>query len=200
MVIDLTLPLADGMPLFPGFKSFESEASVSEETSALTHRIHAPRHFIEDGATLEDINLDRLRGEATVVDLREHSAESITADMLASADANIGTGDITVILTGDVDEHFYNDDFFDEAATLTPEASEWLVNRGVSVVANDFLTEGLENPDRPVHNALCGAGIPIVEYLCNADAIANRDHIEFACVPLRLEGFEGSPVRAFAVE
>jgi kynurenine formamidase len=210
MVIDLTLPLADGMPLFPGFKSFESEPSVSDETGSLTHRIHlsthqgthidAPRHFIEDGATLDEISLDRLRGEATVVDLRSHRGDPITADVLASTDADIGAGDITLLLTGDVDEHFYDDDFFDKAATLTPNAAEWLMERGVSVVANDFLTEGIDAQDRPVHKTLCGAGVPIVEYLCNVDAIADRESVDFTCVPIRLDGFEASPVRAFVIE
>lgn len=210
MVIDLTLPLEDGMPLFPGFPSFESERSVSEDTGALTHRMHlsthqgthvdAPRHFDPDGATLDEVGLERLRGEATVVDLREHRGEPITADVLAAADADVEAGDIALLLTGDVDERFYDDDFFDEAAVLTADAAEWLVDREVSVVANDFFTEGLDDPDRPVHNTLCGAGIPIVEYLCNADAVADRETVEFACVPLRLDGFEGSPVRAFVLE
>lgn len=210
MVLDLTLPLEDDMPLFPGLPTFESESSVSEETGALTHRIHmsthqgthidAPRHYDEDGETLDEVGLETLQGEATVVDLREHQGDPITAELLESADAPVEPGDFLVLITGDVDDRFYDADFFEEASVLTPDAADWLVETGVSVVANDFLSEGIGNPDRPVHNTVLGAGIPFVEYLCNTDAIADRETVEIVCSPLRLDGFEASPARVFVDE
>jgi len=36
--IDLTLPIHDGMQLFPGLPTFESESSVSETTGATITR------------------------------------------------------------------------------------------------------------------------------------------------------------------
>lgn len=210
MVIDLTLPLEDDMPLFPGLPTFESESHVSEETGALTHRIRmsthqgthidAPRHYVEDGKTIDEVGLEPLQGEATVVDLRDHRGDDVTADVLASADADVGAGDIVVLVTGDVDEHFYDEDFFENASALTADAAEWLVDRDVSVVANDFLSEGLGDPRRPVHNTVLGAGIPFVEYICNTDAIADRTTVDIVCVPLHLEGFEASPARVFVRE
>jgi arylformamidase len=208
MVIDLTLPLEDDMPLFPGLPTFESESSVSEETGALTHRIQmsthqgthidAPRHYDEDGKTLDEIDLEMLQGEATVVDLREHQGDPITAELLDSADVTVNRDDFLVLITGDVDERFYDPDFFEDASVLTPDAANWLVEKDVSVIANDFISEGLDNPGRPVHNTVLGAGIPFVEYLCNTDAIADYETVEIVCSPLRLDGFEASPVRVFA--
>jgi kynurenine formamidase len=210
MVIDLTLPLEDDMPLFPGLPTFESEASVSEETGALTHRIHmsshqgthvdAPRHYAEDGETLDEVGLDRLRGEATVIDLREHRGDPITAEILESNAANVQPGDFLVLVTGDVDERFYDEDFFTEASTLTADAADWLVDAEVSVVANDFLSEGIDDPERPVHNTVLGAGIPFVEYICNTDAIADEETVDVVCAPLNLAGFEAAPARVFVRE
>jgi kynurenine formamidase len=210
MVIDLTLPIENDMPLFPGLPSFTSESIVAEDTGAITHRIcmsthqgthvDAPRHFFEGGKTIDEIRLERLCGEAVVFDLRKHRGEPITVETLSSTGNDIVEEDIVVLITGDVDRHFYKGNFFDTASTLTTDAAEWLVDRGVSVVANDFLTEALEKPGRPVHNTLLGAEVPIVEYLCNTAAIADRETVQFVCVPLRLMDLDGSPARVFIPE
>jgi kynurenine formamidase len=206
--IDLTLPIRDGMQLFPGLPAFESESSVSETTGALTSRftssshqgthVDAPAHYVDDGATLGDLSLDLWHGEAVVVDLRQHRGEPITAAVLDDHAAHVGTDDRVVLLTGDVDERFGDESFFDRAAVLTPDAADWLVEREVSLVANDFLTEALDDPDRPVHRTILGAGVPIVEYLCHADAVADAVTVSLTCFPLNLPAFEASPVRAVA--
>lgn len=205
--LDMTLPLRDGMQLFPGLPAFESKSSITEETGALTRRftssthqgthVDAPAHYV-DGPTLEEFELDRWRGEATVVDLRDRCGEEITADVLADRAGQIRAGERLLLLTGDVDAHFGDPSFFDRAAVLTPGAAGWLVERDVGLVANDFLTEALDDPERPVHHTILGAGIPIVEYLCNADAVAEAETVAFTCFPLNLPGFEASPVRAVA--
>jgi kynurenine formamidase len=206
--IDLTLPVRDGMKLFPGLPTFESESSVTETTGALTRRftssshqgthVDAPAHYVDDGATLGDLPLDVWHGEAVVVDLRRYRGESITAEVLDDHAGHVGDDDRVVLLTGDVDEQFGDEAFFDRASVLTPGAADWLVERGVALVANDFLTEGLDDPDRPVHRTILGAGVPIVEYLCHADAVADLARIELTCLPLHLPAFEASPVRAIA--
>jgi kynurenine formamidase len=207
-LIDLTLPIHDGMQLFPGLPTFESESSVSETTGALTSRftasthqgthVDAPAHYVDDGATLGELPLGLWHGEAVVVDLRQHRGEPITAAVLDDHAAHVGADDRVVLLTGDVDEQFGDEAFFDRAAVLTPGAADWLVERRVSLVANDFLTEALDDPNRPVHHTLLGAGVPIVEYLCHADAVADLGWVEFSCFPLNLPAFEASPVRAVA--
>lgn len=210
MVIDLTLPLTADMPRFPGLPTFESERHVSDETGALTHRLHmsthqgthidAPRHFVEGGETIDEIGLEALQGEAVVVDLREYQGDPITADVLDSVDASVHAGDPVVLITGDVDDRFYDDSFFQEASALTPSAAHWLVKREVSLVANDFFSEALGDPDRPVHHTVLGAGIPFVEYICNTVAIADRTTVDLVCAPLHLDGFEAAPARVFVRE
>lgn len=206
-LVDMSLPLRDGMKLFPGLEGFESTLSVDDETGAVTRRfsssthqgthVDAPAHYV-DGPTIDDLSLNRWTGTARVVDLREHRGETITAATLDDCADDVDPSDRVILLTGDVDEHFGTEAFFDEAAALAPDAAEWLVDRKVSLVANDFLTESLDDPERPVHHTLLGGGIPIVEYLCNANAIADATTIEFTCYPLYMAGFEASPVRAVA--
>jgi kynurenine formamidase len=204
-LVDMTLPFEEGMQAVPGLSGFEAERSVAEDTGAVTHRytstthlgthVDAPAHFV-DGPTIDELPLDRWRGAARVVDLRNHCGETITASILETRAGNVDAGDRVLLLTGDVDERFGSTDFFDRAAVLSPDAAEWLVDREIALLANDFLTEPFENPERPVHHTLLGAGTPIVEYLCNADAVADATDVEFSCFPLNIPGFEASPVRA----
>jgi arylformamidase len=209
MLVDLSVPLEEDMPGFPGYPGFEHEplqtyeadGKLSHRFSTPTHQgthIDAPAHFIPDGETIDDLPLDLFVGPARVVDLREHRGEPITAEHLADAVPGLDPGARVVLLTGDVDAKFSGPAFFEDAAVLTSSAAEWLLDRDVSLVANDFLTEGLDTPARPVHHALLGAGVPIVEYLRNADAIAEFDTVEFVCLPLSMPGFEATPVRAVA--
>lgn len=208
MTIDLSLTVETGMPGFPGYPGYETrqlerydvEGKVSHHVSMNTHQgthVDAPAHFIEGGATVDEVTPDLLWGEARVLDLRAHAGEELGADELEAAAPDLAA-DRVLLLTGDVDAHFGGGEFFDAAAVLTESAAEWLLERDVSLVANDFLTEGIDTPARPVHEALLGAGVPVVEYLCNTDAIVDEARVEFACLPLKLDGLEAAPARALA--
>jgi kynurenine formamidase len=51
----------------------------------------------------------------------------------------------------------------------------------------------------PSHRILLGAGIPIVEGLCNLSELPDTPGIVwFAAFAMKLEGVDGSPVRAVA--
>jgi kynurenine formamidase len=206
--VDMTLPLEDGMQLFPELSSFESEPSVADDTDAITRRfassshqgthVDAPRHYIPDGPTLGEIRLESWFGAATVIDLRESRGEAIDAATLESSGIDPEPGTRLLLLTGDIDYRFGDQDFFEEAAHLTASGAEWLADHEPALVGNDFLTEALSDLNRPVHKTLLGAGIPLVEYLCAADAVADHKRIEFTCLPLNVPTFEASPVRAIA--
>ncbi len=51
---------------------------------------------------------------------------------------------------------------------------------------------------RPVHSLLLAAEIPLVEHLCNLDALPDTD-FRFFAVPVKVKAFGTFPVRAFAV-
>lgn len=206
MAIDLSLPLEEGMPGFPGYpgyetrqlQSYDADGKLSHHVSMNTHQgthVDAPAHFVAGGATVDELSLTDLCGPARVVDLRDHRGEEISADALEAAAPDL-SADRVLLLTGDVDARFEDPDFFDEAAVLTADAADWLLERDVRLIGNDFLTESIRDEERPVHHALLGAGVPIVEYLCNVDAVVGETTVDFRCLPLRMPGLEASPVRA----
>ena len=206
MLIDLTLPMDPGMLSFPGYPAFESEVirtyeehgHLSHVFSATTHsgtHIDAPAHYIEGGTTVDELDLDVLVGPAAVLDLRSYRGEPISRDVLDAESPPLEPGARLALVTGDVDRLPPDGTFFEEASVLTAAAADWLVERGVSLLANDFLTEGLDDPARPVHHTLLGAGVPVVEYLCNTDAIVEDEEEDLTCLPLPLAGLEAAPAR-----
>ncbi|MDY6817766.1 MAG: cyclase family protein [Halobacteriales archaeon] len=231
MVIDLTLPLNDRTLLIPEpgsggsaypTDSFQSTplktladngvriSNFSQHTHTGTHT-DAPAHFIDDGRTIEEVPLDRLTGEATVIDLRAYRGELITPAILETEAQSLTAGDRAVFVTGDVDTHFHQVKdpdlvtLFEEASAFSVEAAEWIADREPAMIANDFVTEASDlaidkpyHPERPGHKAILGADIPIVEYLCNVDRIADAGTIELSCLPLPLSGLEAAPTRAIA--
>jgi kynurenine formamidase len=77
-----------------------------------------------------------------------------------------------------------------------------LVDRGAGLVGIDSPSADPADSDLecPAHHALLGAGIPIVEGLCNLDRLPDEPGaFWFAAFPLKLEGADGSPVRAVAL-
>jgi kynurenine formamidase len=131
----------------------------------------------------------------------------IGADLLETAQLDVGAGDGVLIRTG-WGRYWSDPDHFVSRASGTPgpgpEAARWLAKRQVRWCGSDTLTFECMRPaqtELPVHRALLvDAGIPIVEAL-DLEDIAADGHAEFLviAVPLRLRGATGSPLRPLAV-
>jgi len=160
--------------------------------------VDAPAHFVENGATIDDLEMSRLIGPATVVDLREHSRSAITATVLQRALGDRSPEGRVILATGDAGDMFYTDRFYSDAAYLTGEAAEWLLAEGTTLVAMDCLGEDPDEPGAPVRETLLGADVPIVDYITNTRAIADRETVEFLCFPLSMPDFDAVPARVAA--
>ena len=89
-------------------------------------------------------------------------------------------------------------------------ACEWLVKRGVKAVGYDYppdyaIRTMTFEPGKPVtrhdcttHDVFFPAGVTVIEYLTNLDQIGAA-RCRFIALPLKLEGGDGSPVRAIAL-
>ena len=107
------------------------------------------------------------------------------------------TGRAVLIRTG-WDAHWGTPRYLAGNPFLTAEAATCLAERGAVLVGIDSLNiDDLEDPARPVHSTLLGAGIPIVEHLCNLAPLPDRG-FRFSAVPPKVAGVGTWPVRAFA--
>jgi kynurenine formamidase len=104
-----------------------------------------------------------------------------------------------VLVQTDWDRHWRTDQYFDNHPHLTGELAEWLVKAGAVLVGIDsFNIDSISTGERPVHSALLGHDIPIVEHMCGLAGLPERG-ARFFAVPVKVTGLGSFPVRAFAI-
>jgi arylformamidase len=216
-IIDLSLPIEEGMMTFPTHWHPVVEITIlgrhgieGRETRKLVLGTHigthadAPRHFIPNGRTIDEIPLDVLIGPAIIADFGgcDPLQDIDVADLKQRLGENVPT---RLILRTGWSRYFGNLKFYNEYPFLSENAAQWLVENGVKLIAMD--TPSPDNPahsrgtakDSPNHKMLLGAEVILVEYLTNLDAITSRE-VELVVLPLKLKGCDGSPVRCVAIE
>ena len=157
--------------------------------------LDSPFHRYADGNDLSQLKLESLADLDCVVvrvtDRRDRALDRLPIDLAALR------GKALLVHTG-WDAHWRTDQYFEGHPHLTGELAEALVNAGVALVGIDsFNIDSIDDGSRPVHSALLGAGIPIVEHMCGLDAVPDRD-ARFFAIPVKVKGMGTFPVRAFA--
>ena len=130
------------------------------------------------------------------------------ADLEKSARVELRPGDIVLVRTG-FGALWAKPEEYMRAAGVGAAGSRWLIDRGASAVGADNIAFDVMNapPDPELKVTLPGhvlllvrAGIPIIENL-NLEELAAAKVYEFlfVCLPLKMRGATGSPVRPIAV-
>lgn len=203
-IIDISVPLQSDMPTWPGSRGFRrewverleagDEANVSRVDCGVhvgTH-VDAPLHFVDGGASVDQLNLEILVGPATVGFLPE--ADAITADDLENLDLPAGTERL-LLRTRNSDLWAAGvTEFQEDFVALTADAAHWVVDRGMRLIGVDYLSVQRYQDGPAVHQTLLGAGVVVVEGL-DLSSVKPEEY-ELICLPLRLMGAEGAPGRA----
>jgi kynurenine formamidase len=128
-------------------------------------------------------------------------------DLERACRVDIRGGDAVLVRTG-FGALWSKPDEYLHAAGVGADASRWLIKRNVGAVGADnvaFDVMGVTDPE--LHVTLPGhvlllvrAGIPIIENLNLEELAAARVYeFGFVCLPLKMRGATGSPVRPIAV-
>jgi kynurenine formamidase len=204
--IDLTHPMRDGQPSFPG----DPVLSVAPHATIETNRCNVSRigmgshqgthldalfHFIPDGKRIDEMPLEWFYGPATVLRLPKAAREEITLADLKPFEARLVPGARVIYETG-WHRHYGQADYFTDFPSLTQKAASYLAGRGIRLLGMDTPTPSRDYYE--VHHILqrSPAEIVIVESLANLDRVP--DEFLFIGFPLRWEGGDGSPIRAVA--
>jgi arylformamidase len=208
-VIDLTHPLAAGMPFYPGTEppAFSEAYSVAEHGYAelrltmLTHtgtHVDAPAHMLAAGQTLDDYPAGWFVGRATVIDVAQVQGGVIEqADLEPHRDALAGL-DHVLLHTG-WSARWGQASYYDGYPVLSEEAARWLVASGLRGVGVDAVSvDAAGSTSFAVHRVLLESGLVIVENLTGLELLRGRTFL-FCCLPLKITGADGAPVRAVAM-
>lgn len=200
-LIDVTVPLSEEVPTFPGDPPFKihfhhrmadgepyNVAHLSMGAHSGTH-VDAPYHFLADGATVEQLPLEILMGKCRVVEMAVH--DKIERADLETLDLR---DDIRVLLKTRMSGQLRNRAFQEDFVYLTPAAASYLVQAGIKLVGIDYLSvEKFGSKDFAAHHALLGASVVIIEGLDLSDV--EPGEYDMTCLPLRILGADGSPAR-----
>ncbi len=217
MLVDLSHTIRAGMVTYPGLPAPSISDHLTRQASRDVYAtgtefaigaitmvgntgtyIDSPFHRYENGADLAGLDLNTLVDlPAVVVHRRDVAARSVD---VAELPDDIEAGCAVLIDTG-WDRNFGTEAYGVDAPFLSEAAAELLVHRGVALVGIDSVNiddASLESTGRrPIHTALLGNGIHVVEHLTNLAALPARG-ARFTAVPPRIEGFGTFPVRAYA--
>jgi arylformamidase len=156
--------------------------------------LDSPFHRYAGGKDLSQLPLESLAGLEGVVIRAPADGRAIDRDAFVGRDLG---GRAVLVRTG-WDVHWGTPTYLDGNPFLTAEAAEYLVREGAALVGIDSLNiDDTRDLARPVHSALLGAEIPIVEHLCNLGPLPEAG-FRFSAVPAKVAGFGSWPVRAFA--
>ena len=175
-----------------------------------TH-VESALHTIENGEAIDEVALDRVIGEAVVLDLTPTEPMQIieVADLekanqkLKAAGESIRPGDILLLRTDWAQRHIGTQKYFKESPGLTEEAAKWLVGRRPKSIGCDFFEEpaarqpGWTADQFVVHGVILGADIPLIEGLVNLRDLPPR--VRFFAPFYKFSGVESAPARAFAL-
>jgi arylformamidase len=148
----------------------------------------APSHYGPDGRTMEAQHLSYYLGPCQVIHIKAERNEVIRPERIES---DIHSERLLIATGTYPDPEKFNEDF----AALEPGLVDWLHNRGVRLVGVDTPSvDPFPSKELPAHRRFLHNDMAILEGLVLAHVPAGD--YELIALPLRLEGFDASPVRA----
>ena len=185
-----------GCKVFPGDPSPAREVKLSISNGDVcnltffnmcahngTH-VDAPYHFINEGKTIDKVDLDKCVGYAYVA---EHEGDISAGDanrILSAAKACDPVAAERILIKGN--------------ATMTKEAAEVFAAAGIKLFGNESQTVGPEDAPMEVHLIMLGAQIVLLEGIRLAEVPEGVYLLDAA--PINLGGADGAPCRAILIE
>jgi arylformamidase len=200
VIYDISPPIDDYLQVWPGDTPPTREVlcdlrrgdpitlSSLHATVHLGAHADAPSHYGAGASAIDARSLDYYLGPCQVVQIpAPRRARLMPADLTATIEA-----ERVLFATGTCpDARHFNEDF----AALSPELIEFLYGRGVRLVGIDTPSVDLfDSKDLPTHKAVLSHDMAILEGLVLEGVPAGI--YELIALPLRLVGFDASPVRA----
>lgn len=202
-LIDISVPLRNGMVVWPGDAPFERTSTLElaeghacnlSQISTTAHigtHVDAPLHFLAGGAAIDTMPISACVGPARVIEIRD-------PDAVRAAELEwhgIAKGERIIFKTRNTAVCWNTDHFQTQFIYIHPDAAQHLAERGVQTVGIDYLSvDAYNSPNAETHRILLGAGVWIIEGL-RLDHVAPGNY-ELLCLPLKIIGADGAPARA----
>lgn len=148
-----------------------------------TH-VDAPFHFINDGKTMDDVDLDKFVGYAYVIEHEGLVNADDAKNMLKKAAECDPEAAKRILVKGD--------------STMTAEAAKVFAEAGIKLYGNESQTVGPLDAPMEVHLCMLGAEIVLLEGIRLSKVSEGKYLLNAA--PINLGGADGAPCRAILME
>jgi arylformamidase len=200
VIYDITPPITSKIAVWPGDTPLSREVlndmargdnitlSTLRVTTHLGAHADGPNHYGKDAPAIDKRSLDYYLGRCQVIRVNVARATRITSAMLPG---EVTTSRVLFATGTYPNSQNWNTDF----AALSVDLIDFLHERGVITVGIDTPSVDLfESKDLSAHKAMLRHDMSILEGLVLKDV--PEGIYELIALPLRLVGFDASPVRA----
>ncbi len=164
-------------------------------SSALNMSVHsgthidAPFHFVDGGATIDELPLQLFIGPALVyaVDAERYITKEHVDNITLQ-------GETRVLFKSRNSQLLHEPEYDPNFVAFSVEAAEALVEKGVRLVGLDYLSVAHADEQVPVHRAFLDHGVVLLEGIDLSAVEPGR--YELMCFPMRILGSDGAPCRA----
>lgn len=173
---------------FANNSAYESSLTMNMHTG--TH-IDAPLHMVENGATMDEFNIERVITKCKVLDFTSIEHKITKEDLLTK---EINKEDFILLKT----RNSFQEDFDFNFVYVEESGAQYLKDKEIKGVGIDALGIERSQSGHETHKTLFSQGITIMEGLRLKD-VAEGEY--FLCaLPLKISGVEASPARAVLIE
>ena len=199
--IDLTQPITDNMPCYPGDQpvSLQQIAFLEQEGHSnflLSTGMHSgthldgPMHLTSSLTRIAELPVDAFAGPGLLLNVVGQKI----IDVPESAFNQLNPGSVVLFYTG-FDHYFGQKAYYLSYPALSENTAHLLVKKRVKMVGVDFPSVDYE-PFK-IHNILLSNNILILENLTNLAALLPCRDFELLAFPLKIRA-DSSPVRVVA--
>jgi arylformamidase len=211
---DLTQLISKDIPIYLGDPQpdFESSSTIQRDNYNVTRiilgshsgtHVDAQSHFLLNGNSVDREPVSKFVGESVVVDLSNRCkiGGGITSVHLESYSDLIKDTDILLIYTGSSEYWMKDQNIKYNFTYLEPCAAQWIADHNIKCVGMDtFSVEKYGSKEGLSHKILLSNSVGIIENLNSNLKNLSGKRIFLVCLPLLLEGVDGSPARTLAFD
>ena len=211
-IIDITKPISnntipwEGDPAPQLLKPFQikngdlynlTELSISAHIA--TH-IDAPKHFLDQGKTIEQLDLNKMIGQVAVISL-DPNISVINAELIQqlwSQKPFLNGIQKVIFKTKNSAPEFPKHTFDKSYTALDTSGAQALLTKGIHFVGIDYHSISIYEELVEPHKILLAEEVVILEGVEVADV--KEGLYQLYCLPIKIEGADGAPVRAILIQ
>lgn len=200
-LIDLSHPIEDPMPTYPGdistrlsnIKTLKKDGFTNYQLETGMHsgtHLDGPMHLTSQIKFISELPPESFYGEGYLIDAR---GEQVIG-MKDNYRSKISEHSIVIFYTG-YDQKYGTDEYYTGHPEIHPELAEFLITKQIKIIGMDLPSP--DNPPYQVHKILLDHLVLILENLTNLGALLKAEQFEVMAFPLKIKA-DSSPLRVIA--